>query len=120
MTLIDTPGFGVTDINVETDHIEQLVDLLKNKIKHVHVFVIALEGHKARYKKEFDSMLKLFGKIFSNNFWKNAMIVATKYSFNDNSIAGRKVTEDTEQSWTDAKIDEIKKRLPALVSTVFP
>ena len=120
MTLIDTPGFGVTDINVETEHIEKLVELLKDKIKHVHVFLIAVEGGAARYKKELDSMLKLFGKIFSDNFWKNAMIVATKYSFNDDTIAGRKVTGDTEKTWTDAKIDEIKERLPALVSTVFP
>ena len=78
MTLIDTPGFGVTDINKESDHIEQLVDLLKNKIKHVHVFLIAVNGIDPRYQKELDSMLKLFTKIFSNNFWKNAMIVATK------------------------------------------
>ena len=120
MTLIDTPGFGVTDINVETDHIEQLVDLLKNEIKHVHVFLIAVEGGTARYKKELDSMLKLFGKIFSNNFWKNAMIEATKYSFSNDNIAGRKVTKDTEKTWTDAKIKEMKERLPALVSIVFP
>jgi len=118
VTLIDTPGFGVTDINVETDHIDKLVDVLKNEIEHVHVFLIAVEGGTARYKKELDSMLKLFGNIFSNNFWKNAMIVATKYSFSDDNIAGRKITKQTEKGWTDKKIAEMKKRLPKALKDV--
>ena len=106
VTIIDTPGFGVTksNINVETKHIEQLVDLLKDEIKHVHVFIIAMEGPKKRYDEGLDSMLKLFGNIFSNNFWKNAIIEATKYEFTDSAIRKRKTINGddyTEETWKE-------------------
>ena len=120
VTLIDTPGFGVTDINKETDHIEQLVDLLKDEIKWVHVFIIAMEGEKARYDEGLDSMLKLFANIFSNYFWKNAMIEATKYGFSDIEIKERRRLngdEYTEETWKEKRIAQVKERLPkALVS----
>ena len=52
VTIIDTPGFG-DDIENEQNTIEELVDVLKNKVKFVHVFVLAFNGESPRLKTCF-------------------------------------------------------------------
>jgi hypothetical protein len=116
VTIIDTPGFGVVDFSVENNQIEQLVKVLKNEIKDVHVFLIVLDGGVSRYRKSLDSMLKLFGRIFSDHFWKNTVIEVTKYSFNDHDILSRK--PETEESWKNKRIAEMEKRLPEALKDV--
>ena len=66
VTLIDTPGFGALKWEDEREIVEQMVDVLKNQVKFVHVFVIALDGSKDRYTHQMNTMLLLFGDIFSN------------------------------------------------------
>jgi len=91
-TMIDTPGFGnnQTEENLQVDN---LVKYLKTKIRYVHVFLIAFEGSNTRYTDEMNRMIKMFGKIFTHDFWSNVMILATKYSFSDDSVSKRKITE---------------------------
>jgi hypothetical protein len=86
------------------------------KIKDVHVFLIVLDGGVSRYRKSLDSMLKLFGRIFSDHFWKNTVIEVTKYSFNDHDILSRK--PETEESWKNKRIAEMEKRLPEALKDV--
>ena len=66
VTLIDTPGFGAEDWEFEREIVEQMVQVLKNQVKYVHVFVIAMNGNQDRFKNQMNTMLKLFGDIFSN------------------------------------------------------
>ena len=118
MTIIDTPGFGVLENNDEEEHIIQLVDVLKNKVKHVHVFLIAIKEGTDRYTKELDTMFKLFGSIFGNKFWHNAMVEYTQYNFaefNKQQRANRKETEDT---WAKAINDQLKERIEYFNETV--
>jgi GTP-binding protein EngB required for normal cell division len=49
VTIIDTPGFGTTDLKDDMEQVDDLVDYLKNHIKFVHVFLIALSGEDSRY-----------------------------------------------------------------------
>ena len=119
MTLIDTPGFGVKDVNEEVDHIGQLVDLLRDEIKFVHVFIVAMDSKTARHTRNLDSMFKLFGKIFSNNFWNNAIIAATKYSFSNDEKKRRENAGETEEKWAERRIEHIKENENYLVSCFY-
>ena len=60
VTVIDTPGFG-DDIENEEQTIEELVDVLKNQIRFVHVFIIAFNGESPRLQKWLLSFH--FGKL---------------------------------------------------------
>ena len=51
VTFIDTPGFGVTKFDDEYKDIEGLVKLLRDEIKFVHVFVLAIIVGTDRFKK---------------------------------------------------------------------
>jgi len=127
VTLIDTPGFGAHKWEAEREIVEELVDVLKNQVKFVHVFVIAMDGSKERYTHQMNTMLKLFGDIFSNRFWKNVMIVGTKWSFDSASEAKRaaKKPVKTVDSWSNDKRTTLrenqKNRIPAeaKLQTVF-
>jgi len=119
VTLIDTPGFGVKDVNEEVDHIGQLVDLLRDEIKFVHVFIVAMDSKTARHTRNLDSMFKLFGKIFSNNFWNNAIIAATKYSFSNDEKKRRENAGETEEKWAERRIEHIKENENYLVSCFY-
>ena len=67
-TVIDTPGFG-DDIENEEQTIEELVNVLKNQIKFVHVFVIAFNGESPRLWQvwllsfHLGKMLKIWGLL---------------------------------------------------------
>ncbi|XP_023325475.1 translocase of chloroplast 90, chloroplastic [Eurytemora carolleeae] len=101
-TIIDTPGFG-DDLVKEEKTIENLVSVLKNDIKYVHLFVIAFKQTDNRMTHALRSMLSLFEKMFGNHFWKNAVLEATHWNYAENSIRLResahpKITEDF---WTN-------------------
>ena len=51
VTFIDTPGFGVKKFSDEYKHIEDLVKLLRDDIKFVHVFVLAVKEGTDRFTK---------------------------------------------------------------------
>ena len=119
MTIIDTPGFGMLETKDEEEHIIQLVKVLKKQVKHVHVFLIAIKEGTDRYTKELDTMFKLFGTIFGNKFWHNAMVTYTQYNFADFNIKARKGRGETESTWTDAIITQLKNRTPYLKKVSF-
>merc|ERR1711997_348348 len=52
---------------------------------------------------EMNNMIELFEKIFSQQFWSNTMIVATKYSFDEENEKKRKEQRMTEESWAKDK-----------------
>jgi len=127
VTLIDTPGFGALKWEDEREIVEQMVDVLKNQVKFVHVFVIALDGSKDRYTHQMNTMLLLFGDIFSNRFWKNVMIVGTFWPF-DSTNAAKRASKNpplTVDSWSNDKRAALRKnqkdRIPAeaKLQTVF-
>jgi len=124
VTLIDTPGFGVVDLKFELKTIEQLVEVLKNQVRFVHVFVIAMDGGQDRYQGKMNTMLTLFADIFSNRFWKNVMIVVTKWSFANHAMsirASKGLSVDTWSGNITAALSENLQKIPteARLQTVF-
>ena len=74
VTIIDTPGFG-DDIENEQNTIEELVDVLKNKVKFVHVFVLAFLSHATACALCF-----LWGTLDKTHFY-SILVKSSSYSF---------------------------------------
>ena len=81
MTVIDTPGFGKENFEIEDKYIYKIIDFLKSEMKFVHVFVVTLDGRSRDFNNKVRGILRLFGKIFGDRFWKHVMFEATKWSF---------------------------------------
>ena len=105
------------------EFIEDLVEELKKDVQFVHAFAIVLNGSPSahRSKKSVYDMLRLFGEIFSKNFWRNARIVATFYSYDSKAVKLRKADGATEEKWQTDKIKKMKEKIPYLdkVSSFF-
>ena len=100
VTIVDTPGFGDNTEN-EEQTIDELVDVLKNEIKYVHVFLIAFNGESPRMTDGLRSMIRLFEKMFGNLFWENTMLEVTKWGFDAGSEKDRKAKDTSEEKWQD-------------------
>ena len=98
VTIIDTPGFG-DSLENETKTIDELVDVLKNQVKHVHVFVLAFNGESPRLSFSLKSMIRLFEKMFGNLFWNNVIFEVTRWHFDENSVNIRLQKDETEDTW---------------------
>ena len=82
VTIVDTPGFGDYTEN-EEQTIDELVDVLKNEIKYVHVFLIAFNGQSPRLTQPLENMIILFEKIFGTLFWENVLLEVTRWGFSE-------------------------------------
>ena len=98
VTVIDTPGFG-DSLENEENTIDELVDVLKNRVKHVHLFVIAFNGQSPRLTFSLKSMIRLFEKMFGNLFWNNVIFEVTKWHFDENSVQIRQLQGESEETW---------------------
>ena len=83
VTVVDTPGFG-NNVTKEEDTIENLVKILRDDIKHVHVFIIAFKQNDNRMTHSLRSMISLFVKMFGHKFWDNVILevsltISTEY-----------------------------------------
>ena len=95
---MDTPGFGV-QLEEEEETISGLVDFLKNELKFVHAFVLSFKETDKRITAEFRLMVRLLSGIFGDQFWDNAIIEATHWSYHE--VAQAKRTLHNESTWTD-------------------
>ena len=99
ITVIDTPGFG--DIPEEDEKtIKGLVEWLKNEIKFVDVFMIAIPKSENRLTNSMREMLGLFQQMFGDEFWNNTILVATMWPYDQRSIDRRE--NKTEEWWVDS------------------
>lgn len=125
-TIIDTPGFGDNLIEEEKT-IEGLVDVLKNQIKHVHLFVIAFKQTDNRMTYSLRSMIGLFEKMFGPSFWDNAVLEATHWNYGPDAIRIRDASQPklSEQFWGDEfnrilrDQYNVKRPLPAFFIDTF-
>ena len=107
VTIIDTPGFG--DVPEEDEKtIKGLVDWLKNKIKFVDVFMIAIPKSENRLTNSMREMLKLFQTMFGDEFWMNTILVATMWPYDQRSIDRRE--NRTEKWWVDSLNQHVFKK----------
>jgi len=101
VTVIDTPGFG-DEMEAEVQTINGLVDVLKNQIKEVDVFVICFRESNVRMTKAMKNMLNLFQQMFGKKFWDNAIFEATRWNHNTRNVKKRIANNRpvTEENWT--------------------
>eukprot|EP00092_Neocalanus_flemingeri_P009883 GFUD01010652.1.p1 GENE.GFUD01010652.1~~GFUD01010652.1.p1 ORF type:complete len:363 (+),score=84.37 GFUD01010652.1:106-1194(+) len=97
VTVVDTPGFGV-ELEEEEETIAGLVNFLKNELKFVHAFVLSFKETDKRITAEFRLMVRLLSGIFGDQFWDNAIIEATHWSYD--KVARAKRTLHNESTWT--------------------
>ena len=107
VTVIDTPGFG--DVSKKDDRtIARLVDVLKKNVKEINVFVLAFSATTNRRTLGLADMLRLFQDIFGDDFWDNAIIGVTKWSYEPGNVKKRR---DTEISFTNMINTMLSKEL---------
>ena len=102
VTIIDTPGFG-DEMEAEVQTINGLVDVLKNQVKEIDVFIICFRETNDRMTKAMQNMLNLFQQMFGKQFWTNAIFEATRWNHNSRNVAKRnalKPQPKTEENWT--------------------
>ena len=100
VTIIDTPGFG-DKTKKEQETIDELVNVLKNEIKYVHVFLIAFSGDSPRLTDSLRNMILLFEKMFGNLFWENTLLEVTKWGFDEGDLKDRKSKDTSEEKWQE-------------------
>lgn len=98
ITVIDTPGFGDYVIE-EEGKIKHLVTELRDKIKSVNAFMIVFKQQDNRMLASLRSMISLFVNMFGQHFWKNVILVATHWRYDNSAImrrnsGNRPMTED--------------------------
>ena len=126
VTVIDTPGLG-SQLIKEERMVEDLMDVLKEQIGYVHVFIIVFEQYKFRMNDSIISMLTLMQKTFGEKFWEHAILVASHWNHGWNGIMERaeSVPPLTQQLWSDEinkflkKKFHISKNLPSLFIATF-
>ena len=67
-----------------------------------------------RFTYEIKTMLDLFGDIFSDRFWKNVVIVVTKWSFANHNVKIRESKNLTEDSWAKERIESLRANFPQI------
>lgn len=108
--LIDTPGLNDSYDN-DSKNIEVLVDHLKDKIVTVNCFILVLNSQTPRLDEPMKSMLKLLGKIFTNEFLKHTVVVFTRWAYDENSILRRKAAKENEETKASELNNELRKLL---------
>jgi hypothetical protein len=63
-------------------------------------------------------MLDLFGDIFSDRFWKNVVVVVTKWNFANHNVQIRKSKNLTEDGWAKQRIESLRENFPQIPASV--
>ena len=85
VTVIDTPGFG-ENFTAEVSYIEEMVAKFKDDFKYINVFILVFQQG-GRLSGALHDMLFLFEKMFGAEFWKNTILLASKWHFFDKEVS---------------------------------
>ena len=94
--VIDTPGIGDSK-GRDTKHIAEMVVGLKN-VGYAHAFLIVVNSADPRLSDQLQETLTLFSQMFSPEFFRNALLVFTRFAHDDTS----KWRRDNNQSMSEA------------------
>jgi GTPase Era involved in 16S rRNA processing len=89
ITIIDTPSFSQMVSEDSNATLESLLNVLKNKIDVVHVFVLLLDGQRYQETPRMSKQMRRVTRLFSERFWQNAILGVTKWSFNPDDAKQR-------------------------------
>ena len=123
VTIIDTPGFGDSNLDTEEATIDDLVTFLRDHVKFIHAFVIVINGGVTlRLNRQMRTMLNLFTKMFGDDFWNNAILEFSHWDFNERKADNRqrdappKTEANFKKEFNQFLRDKlkVKKDLPAI------
>ena len=92
----------------DQDTIYQMVDYLKAEMDYIDVFVIAFNGKEPKFTKATEYLMKLFGRMIGDQFWKNVVIAVTHYSFHEVYVNRRKNRGENESTWSFERTEAIR------------
>jgi len=84
-TIVDTPGFGDTDDQME-DLVEEMINTLSDTIKTADVIILTLPEDTTRFSKELTVMLKQLEMLFGRKMWNSTIIEISKFSYKQEYI----------------------------------
>merc|ERR1711892_713229 len=87
-TVVDSPGFNDSD-GEDTELIEEMLDVLKNTIKHSSTILLVLKGTENKFTKGLQDMLTKMSSIFGQQWWDFMVIGVSFWKFDQESIDGR-------------------------------
>merc|ERR1712223_1859138 len=107
-TVVDTPGFGDSDDEMEA-LIEEMMDVLNDKIGEADVILLLLKGTSTRFSAGLQIMLKRMTAIFGSKWWDNVVIGASFWTYDEFSIEKRKCYPKyqhlcRDEKWFEAEI----------------
>ena len=73
MQVVDSPGFGDSDLE-DDELIEEMLDVLKNTIKHSSTILLVLKGTETRFNAALLDMLTKMSSIFGKRWWQYMVI----------------------------------------------
>ena len=95
--------------------------MLEEKIKYVHVFVIAIDTEDSTKNaiEDLKPMLNVFGSRFGYQFWKNVVIVGTKWKFSAEWVGIQKIIGYTEKNWIAEQKQEFSNNFPEIPVNIY-
>ena len=85
VTIIDTPGFG-ENFTAEIEYVNDMVYKFKHEYKNITVFVLVFQEG-GRLSGALHNMLYMWEQMFGQEFWQNAILLASKYSFSQGQVS---------------------------------
>ena len=80
VTIIDTSGLQAMDLELEERSVYDLAARLKGDYKFIHAFVLTFNGAgNFKLTRDMWSMIKLFERMFGDNFWCNVILEFTHW-----------------------------------------
>lgn len=107
-TVVDTPGFGEA-IREENVHVENMVSRFKNDLEYIHVFIILFKQTDNRMTLALWNMLNMFQTMFGPDFWRNAILEATHWSYSPRLTRIREDGGMTEDIWSKQFNERLRK-----------
>jgi len=78
ISLIDTTGFDDATKHDDAAIIAELVSKLNNDCDHVNLFAIAVNGQDPRLDGSLVTIIRIFERMFTTEFWKQVVIIFTR------------------------------------------
>ena len=90
VTIIDTSGLQAMNLELEEKSVHDLAERLKGDYKYIHAFVLTFNGQDTfTLTRGMWSMIKLFERMFGDNFWCNVILEFTQWGHSAQEVYER-------------------------------
>jgi len=97
ITIIDTPG--VLDFSDrDYEHAMEIVNVVKNDIKTIDVFLLLFDGSKPRFQRPVVELLRLYESMFSTDIWRNTITQFGFWKHDEDSVEERLEEQEMDET----------------------